>query len=328
MRTMRTLAVATMMVLLVAPNVVARGVMGPDLAEMVNLAKEDELIPVNVVLREQADPGMLANLTRGMDRKTRKMAVVSELKRFSSEQQEVILSYLELASAKGLAERVTPFWVLNAIHVEATPQLIDDLLFMDEVWYVESSLLKGDPFPTSPTTLTAPQPDTAWGVLKINAPAVWLDGYTGDGIVIGVIDTGVNHHHVDLLDHLWTDPNYPNHGWDFLDNDDDPMDTAGHGTHCAGTVAGDGTAGSHTGVAPDAQIMAMRVRTVADSIAEDQMWAAMQFAVSPPLSPSHGADVISMSLGFRYAWDPRRAAWRTACTNVGLAGIPMLVAAG
>ena len=311
-----------------APNVIARGTIGPDLAEIVDVARGDELIPVNVVLREQADPGMLANLTKGMDRETRKMAVVSALKGFSRERQDVILAYLELASANGLAEKVTPFWVLNGIHVEATPQLINDLLFMDEVWYIESSLLKGDAFPTSPTTMAAPQPDTAWGVLKINAPAVWVMGYTGDGVVVGVIDTGVNHHHVDLLDHLWTDPNYPNHGWDFLDDDDDPMDTSGHGTHCAGTVAGDGTAGCHTGVAPDAQIMAMRVRTVADSIAEDQMWAAMQFAVSPPLSPGNGADVISMSLGWRYAWDPRRAAWRTACTNVGLADVAMIIAAG
>jgi hypothetical protein len=106
------------------------------------------------------------------------------------------------------------------------------------------------------------------------------------------------------------------------------MDTNGHGTHCAGTVAGDGTAGCHTGVAPDAQIMGLRVRTVADSLAESQVWAAMEFAVSPPLSPDNGGDVISMSLGWRYAWDPQRATWRTGCTNVSLAGVTMIVAAG
>ncbi|MFQ5905208.1 MAG: S8 family serine peptidase, partial [bacterium] len=328
MRTIFALVVAVLALSVVASAAVARGVMGPDLRRIVRSAEEGEFIPVNVVLREQADPARLASLVRDMDPKTRRINVVSELKQFSREKQEGVLAYLELASDRGLAAAVKPFWLVNAIHMEAAREVIDDVLLMDEVWYVESDLLRGDPFPTIRSDMTAPAADTAWGVLKISAHLVWLDGYTGDGVVVSVIDTGVNWHHVDLADHLWTDPSYPNHGWDFLGDDNDPMDTNGHGTHCAGTVAGDGTAGSQTGVAPDAQIMALRVRTVADSMAENQVWAAMQFAVSPPLSPDNGGHVISMSLGWRYAWGPRRATWRTNCTNVGLAGVPMIVAAG
>jgi len=74
-----------------------------------------------------------------------------------------------------------------------------------------------------------------------------------------VLDVGVNYNHVDLADNMWEHPDYPNHGYDFAYNDDDPMDNHGHGTHCAGTVAGDGTAGSQTGMAPDAKIMALKI---------------------------------------------------------------------
>ncbi|MEO0093267.1 MAG: S8 family serine peptidase, partial [candidate division WOR-3 bacterium] len=156
----------------------------------------------------------------------------------------------------------------------------------------------------------------------------WALGYTGAGIIAGMIDTGVNYNHLDLRDHMWTDPNYPNHGWNFEYNNNDPIDIRGHGTHTAGTVASDGSAGTQCGVAPDCQIMALRVRTVADSVAENQVWQAMQFVISPPLSPDNGGDFISMSLGWWLSWNPRQAIWRTSCNNVGAAGIPMIVAAG
>ena len=64
----------------------------------------------------------------------------------------------------------------------------------------------------------------------------------------------------DLQDHMWDGgAAYPNHGYDFGNNDNDPMDVNGHGTHTAGTIAGDGTAGTQVGVAPDAIIMALKI---------------------------------------------------------------------
>jgi hypothetical protein len=127
---------------------------------------------------------------------------------------------------------------------------------------------------------------------------------------------------------MWTNSNYPHSGWNFEDNTDDPMDAQGHGTHTAGTVAGDGTSGSQTGVAPDAQIMVCRVRTVADSLAETQCWASMEFVVAPPLAPDSGADLYTMSLGWMISWSPMQASWRTVADNVSAAGVSQIVAAG
>ena len=69
------------------------------------------------------------------------------------------------------------------------------------------------------------------GLTQVNAPQVWRQGYMGQGVVIAVIDSGVNYHHTGLADHLWDGGEaFPNHGFDVYNLDDDPMDDLGHGT--------------------------------------------------------------------------------------------------
>ncbi|MFP5273432.1 S8 family serine peptidase [Coleofasciculus sp.] len=107
----------------------------------------------------------------------------------------------------------------------------------------------------------------------IDAPEAW-DSATGNNVVIGVIDTGVDYTHPDLNDNMWTNPgeipgdgidNDSNgyvddyYGWDFANNDCDPWDDQGHGTHVAGTIAAKGNNNSGViGVAPYAKIMALK----------------------------------------------------------------------
>ncbi len=303
------------------------GLLSPDLETRLLTTAADARLPVHVVLKEQYDSGLLNSLVDGLPRVQRRMEVARILQAWSAEQQAGLLEYLAGASARGAAADIRPLWIVNAVYLEATPEVIRALSARPEVNYVDYDLVH------SPDLLEPEEPadgadEIAWGVAKVNAPAVWALGYTGQGIVCGHIDTGVNYNHPDLADHMWTDPNYPNHGWNFENNTNDPMDAQGHGTHTAGSVASDGTAGSQCGVAPDAQIMGLRVRTTADSIAESQCWQAMQFCVSPPLSPANGADLYTMSLGWVLTWNPKQATWRTTANNVNAAGLAQIVAAG
>jgi len=300
------------------------GLISPSLQEHLTRAQAGQKLPVQIVLKEQFDKDVLNRLVDGMPRAQRRVEVARILQEFSAKQQAGVLGYLATTNV----QNVESFWVLNAVYCEATPAVIQALSSRPEVAYLNYDLAYQPNLLEEAQPATAGTEEIAWGVDKIRAPAVWALGYRGQGIVCGHIDTGCNYTHPDLADHMWTDPNYPHHGWNFEYNDDDPMDVSGHGTHTSGTVAGDGTGGTQTGVAPEAQIMACRVRSTADSIAESQMWAAMEFCVSPPLSPSHGADLYTMSMGWQIAWAPHQAAWRTTADNVNAAGVSQIVAAG
>ena len=138
----------------------------------------------------------------------------------------------------------------------------DDIKSID--WDEKRNMLIGDYKKGQKKAIGNPRDrEIAWNVTKVNADDVWGLGYTGDGVLVAVLDTGVRYTHVDLADHMWTHASYPNHGYDFVNDDNDPWDEGGgadgHGTHCAGTIAGDGTAGSQTGMAPDAEIMALKI---------------------------------------------------------------------
>ncbi|MFO7649715.1 MAG: S8 family serine peptidase, partial [bacterium] len=239
---------------------------------------------------------------------------------------------------------VTPLWIVNAVYCEATPAVIRSVADRSDVWFVQ-----WDKVPTPDALGVAPYAtgtgapgdvldgsfSVQWNVRKVKADSVWyVHGYTGEGVVVGNIDTGCDYTHPDLADHMWTDANYPNHGWNFEQNNNNPMDAQGHGTHTCGTVAGDGTGGDTTGMAPSAQIMTCRTKTsisqpYPDTIAENTVLNSMQFCVAPPLSPANHAHLLTMSLGWIIrSWHPREAVWRAAVTNVAAAGLPYFIAAG
>jgi subtilisin family serine protease len=113
----------------------------------------------------------------------------------------------------------------------------------------------------------------------------------GGGQVIAIVDSGVDLTHPDLAGNLWTGPG-GTHGHDFVDNDADPSDYNLHGTHVAGTAAAlaDNNQGV-AGVAPQAQIMAVRV------LDGDGAGSTSSIANGIAFAASKGAGVINLSLG-------------------------------
>ncbi|MFC1971098.1 S8 family serine peptidase [Chloroflexota bacterium] len=93
--------------------------------------------------------------------------------------------------------------------------------------------------------------DNSWGVKHIGAGIVHGDGNKGTGVKIAIIDSGIDYNHLDL------DDNYAG-GYDFFNDDADPMDVDGHGTHVAGTIAAEDNGSGVIGVAPEAEIYALK----------------------------------------------------------------------
>lgn len=159
-----------------------------------------------------------------------------------------------------------------------------------------------------------------WGVDLIDAEIVWggyedsqyiIPGFpSGNGVKVCVIDTGIDYTHPDL------DDNYAA-GYDVYDNDNDPMDTYGHGTHCAGIIAAENNDIGVVGVAPEASLYAVRVAPERGVLVEN-MVSGIDWAIANDM------DVISMSIGGR----SHNAALEQACAAAWNAGIVVVCASG
>src|SRR3990172_12214576 len=90
------------------------------------------------------------------------------------------------------------------------------------------------------------------------------EGFEGEGIKIAIIDTGIDYNHPDLFG-FGPDGKVVG-GYDYVDNDKEPLDTNGHGTEVAGIIAANGAL---KGVAPKAKLIAYRVSSTGESVSSD-----------------------------------------------------------
>ncbi len=150
--------------------------------------------------------------------------------------------------------------------------------------------------------------DHLWGMYQVGAESAW-DVTQGEGVVVAVIDSGVDATHSELKANIYVNSNeIPNNGidddkngyiddvsgWDFADNDNLPDDPNGHGTHVAGTIAavGDNQHGV-VGLAPKAQILPVRALGATGGGQSDDLQKALIYAADS------GADIINNSWGGR-----------------------------
>ncbi len=298
----RTTTLAACALLAASSHSIA-GVITPELDRFLYEAEAEEYVPIIVHLRDRVDltttladrsaPGVV------LDRGSRHEAAVLAMKAHTSRSQGEIRSLLSRRQSEGVVDSFTPFWIANALYVEALPEVINELAMRPVVSSIsyDTPIELVEPVSEEPATKNVAAGAES-GLKEINAHLLWAQGYTGEGVLVSHLDTGADGNHPAIGDR-WRghEPEVspaesffdPVTNWTF------PRDSGDHGTHTMGTICGM-TPGDTIGVAFDATWISAAVidrvsmdRTMADAI------LAFQWTADPDGDPGTVDDVPVVS---------------------------------
>lgn len=288
-----------------------------------------------------------------------KLVVDENLKKAILAEQAELLKSLEGISSE--IKVVAKYrMVLNAISITAPAEVvgkIETLLgvkTLEEQSFFNRPEILGD---KKESQLTLSKKNS---VTFIGAEEAYKRGFTGKGLRVGVIDTGIDYTHAMLggpgteeayksVDPTTTSSLFPNQrvvgGIDIVgDNynprtedlkysvprrDENPLDISGHGTHVAGTIAGHGDGVlTYDGVAPDADLYAIKVFGREGGTSSLAVISALEYSADPTeqLKPERRLDVINLSLGGNYG--KPNILYNEAIKNLTKAGTVVVASAG
>ncbi len=304
-----------------------------------------------VVMREQAD---LSGAEGFCGKDDRRRFVYEALRAQAEVSQTPLRARLEAA---GVSFR--SFYLVNMIEVEGTRALAEELATREDVSIVapnleaplsrpvvaeEESVASRFGSRIAPAAALTAEPN----IIRVGAPDVWARGFTGQGIVVGMADTGVTWEHPALKSHYrGFDGTTVSHDYNWHDAIHDaragnpcgsdapsPCDDNGHGTATASLTVGDDGSGNQIGTAPGARFIACRNMDSNDGTPA-RYTECFQFFLAPTdhngqnARPDLGAHVINNSWGcpaIEGCTDPN--VLKTVVENVSAAGIVVVVAAG
>jgi major intracellular serine protease len=168
-------------------------------------------------------------------------------------------------------------------------------------------------------SISAEANEIPFGVNMMQAPDIWAKGEKGKGIVVAILDTGIDKEHPDLKANIIGGKNFTNEG-----GADNWEDGNGHGTHVAGTIAAVENGTGVVGVAPEAKLLIGRVLGSNGSGGYDQITNGIEWATNWKGENGEKVRIISMSLGGTYN-DPKMKA---AILDAVSQGIIVVCAAG
>lgn len=209
--------------------------------------------------------------------------------------QSDLLEYLKSLSSAD-ASKVHSFWIVNAISAELTPRVIEEIAERPDVGLVEPD----DTFwivdnETPPEGQLESPLSVEWNISMIKADSVWyLYGITGNGVIVGNLDTGVDITHP-ALQGKWL-----GYWFDGVNGQPNPYDDHGHGTHTMGImVGGDGPGPfqNDIGVAPGANFVAAKGFSSSGSGETSWILACYEFFASLRVDSGVDVRVVSNSWG-------------------------------
>lgn len=225
--------------------------------------------------------------------------------------QRHALAKQALLDAAPLRNTVASSWLANALFVDLDPQEAAALSARPEVASVHPVAQVSLPPAPKQAADEAPgdTPEATWGLHRTRAlEARQRFGVDGSGVVVGILDSGIDPDHPDLAGKTLAFES-------FVDDTTEPNDENGHGSHCAGTIAGGAASGRAIGVAPGVKLVVGKIFSKAGLTTEEVILAGMEWIVDPDGVPNSGDEprLISNSWGGgpgRVVFRPAVQAWR------------------
>ena len=291
------------------------GAVHPDLLSRLASLNPEEEISVIVTLTEQQDLRQFTD----KDKKLRRVKITRVLRDTAAKTQKPLREFL----LKKNARKIISFWIFNGIAVTLRADQVKELAARPEVG---SLRLDG--------ILTLPQPAPSatggpaqWNLNAVNAPALWARGYTGTGVVIASMDTGVDYLHPDIGPKWrggtssWFDPSGEHPA---------PYDGNGHGTGVMGVMVGGDAGGTAIGVAPGAQWIAVKIFDDAGTATYSGVHAGYQWLLDPDGNDAtdDAPDVVNNSWGFSDRPGECLPEFQPDIQALKASGIGVVVAAG
>lgn len=276
-KNLAVIAVVALLVAGLAPAASARTItiagtvsLSPGIQAILAALPSGDMTSVVVTLRDQTDLKRIPGATRA----ARLKGTILALKAKANASQVSIRTLLRSRADQGKVTRSTPLWVVNGISVTATADVIRELAARPDVSNIMPEQVEVVP------AVGLPEPNLA----QVSAPALWDLGFTGQGVVVASLDSGVDVSHPDLAGR-WrggTDSWYDPYG----EHPTTPTDLTGHGTATTGVIVGGDSGGTSIGMAPGTKWIAAKIFNDRGVTTATAIHQAFQWVLDPDHDPN------------------------------------------
>ena len=251
--TLQYLCSLIVLVILLSTNLAISGTISPELSGRIENAPSVREFAVLIKLKKPANRAVADVQSEDISRHHKAAKVYQGLRSDAESSQRDIKSMLTQRENIGRARDVKSFWIFNGFSVTATADTIRELAARADIEEVVTDRV----FTLASVVGVAPLDAPAnWNLDKIGAPLLWNRGFTGQGVVVANLDTGVDITH-SALGSKWRGGN--NSWFDPYLNTTTPYDLSGHGTATMGVMIAGNISDNQVGVAPGAQWIAAKI---------------------------------------------------------------------
>ncbi len=290
--------------------------------ELIAAPNHDDNSMLEIIV-EFHKPALLAQVKKG-NHASAKYSAIQAIQSEHIQFEEDLRSLVSHASggaskATGISAKQHFMQVYNGVAMSVPRWMVRQIQALD---YVKRVVEDGEMFASK----LSPVADFSLREAARSTNAGATLGGTGEGIRIAIIDTGIDYTHP-ALGGGFGDAFKVKQGYDFVNDDEDPLDDNGHGTHVAGIAGGAGI--DWEGVAPGAELYAYKVLDQDGAGRDTWVLAAIERALDPDQNPDtdDAVDIINLSLGGSAGGDSQNPV-TLAVENAIKAGVVCVVAAG